>query len=168
MGWMPEQPWFNAEVGRTEGDLRAFLAGVGAGVLVEEVVQDTYVALWQQGLPADGRTLPWLKGVAKHKLVDALRARGTSTRRIELVETLSVDPTSDDEDDHREPLALRHCLELLPAQFRSLVDAFYRDAQTSEAIARQLGTSAVAVRKQLMRVRRILSACIRQRLAVPA
>lgn len=168
MGHMPEQSWFEDEVGKTEGDLRAFLAGLGAGSHLEEVVQDTYVVLWQQGPRADGRTLPWLKGVAKHKLVDVLRARSASSRRIELVEMLSADPASDEEDDQRESVALQRCLELLPTQFRKLVDAFYRDAQTSEVIAKLLGISAVAVRKQLMRVRRILATCIRQRLTTPS
>lgn len=166
---MHDHHWFESEAAKTADDLRGFLAGIGAGEYLEEVVQDTYVALWRQGPALDGRTLPWLKGVAKHKLVDALRSRTAGSRRIELVEALSADAADDDGDDDegvQRTAALRQCLDHLPQRLRHLVDAFYYEARTSEAIARTLGTSQVAVRKQMMRIRRILADCVRQRLAV--
>lgn len=165
---MHDHHWFESEVAKTADDLRAFLAGLGAGQYLEEAVQDTYVALWHHGPLADDRTLPWLKGVAKHKLIDALRSRAAGSRRIELVEALSADePDDEPEEDLRRSAALRQCLDLLPDRLRRLVDAFYFEDRTSEAIARALGISHVAVRKQMMRIRRILADCVRQRLVVP-
>jgi RNA polymerase sigma-70 factor, ECF subfamily len=165
MDCVSDHAWFENEVAKTADDLRAFIAGLGAGAYLDEVLQDAFVALWRQGPPADGRTLPWLKGVAKHKLVDALRARSADARRLELVEVLGADPTVEDDDDRLRTEAMRHCLGRLPEKLRDLVQAFYREARTSDVIARTLGVSAVAVRKQLMRVRRMLSECVRQHLA---
>jgi len=117
----------------------------------EDVVQETLLAihLKRQSWDEDAPFSPWLRAIARHKMIDALRRRG---RRIELPLDDFAEILGGDES---EPSMLvadvdRH-LECLPAGQRNVVRAIAVDgASISEAAAR-LSMTKGAVRVALHR-----------------
>jgi len=160
---------FSALIVATEGPLRAYIAGMGVGrALVDDIAQEAYLAVWRQGLPAEVDRLRWLKGIARHKAVDALRAQGG--RRRQLVEAMACAGDAEDEPaaDGERLTALRACLARLAGADRGLIDACYRDDRSSDEVAASMGLTGSAVRKRLIRLRDALAACVQRRLQAGA
>jgi len=155
---------FEAVVLATEGALRSYIAGMGVGRHgVDDIAQETYLAVWERGLPEGIEPLRWLKGIARKKAIDQLRA--TSPRRRILAELVATAATEGDSDDQPALGALRRCLEqLLPAD-HDLLRRHYQDEESGDVIARARGVDGSTVRKQLMRLREALEKCITRRLA---
>ena len=61
--------------------------------------------------------------------------------------------------------ALRDCLEALPEKSRLLIDGRYFDEWNASILADKFEMSATAVRLALMRIRRQLNNCIKERLS---
>jgi RNA polymerase sigma-70 factor (ECF subfamily) len=77
---------------------RAAFRRLGDRQLAEEVLQDTYVALWNRAElfdPAAGSLLAWLSTIARNRAVDRLRALG---RRPAAVPLSAVLPTDEGDD----------------------------------------------------------------------
>jgi RNA polymerase sigma-70 factor (ECF subfamily) len=77
---------------------RAAFRRLGDRQLAEEVLQDTYVALWNRAElfdPAAGSLLAWLSTIARNRAVDRLRALG---RRPAAVPLSAVLPTEEGDD----------------------------------------------------------------------
>lgn len=125
---------------------------------VEDVVQETLLALhlkrntWDPSQPLG----PWVRAIARHKMIDALRRRG---RRIQVpidsvLETLSVEEDSsgvDRQDAERLVNALR-------GRQRDVVRAVSLDGQSIREVAERLNMKEVAVRVALHRGLKALSA----------
>jgi len=60
--------------------------------------------------------------------------------------------------------ALRECIDRLAPKSRRVLDEHYFQHQTLESIGRRRGRSGGAVRMMLLRVRRVLGKCIREKL----
>jgi RNA polymerase sigma-70 factor (ECF subfamily) len=161
---------FSALIVATEGPLRAYIAGMGVGrALVDDIAQEAYLAVWRQGLPAEVDRLRWLKGIARHKAVDALRTQGG--RRRQLVEAMAGSADGDEAEDAADGerlTALRACLARLAGADRGLIDACYRDDRSSDEVAASMGLTGSAVRKRLIRLRDALAACVQRRLQAGA
>src|SRR5512144_1547687 len=85
---------YDRHVNVVHGSVVRFLGDVSAA---EEVVQETYLALWQRAPQYDrgaGSVLGWTLGIARNKSIDRLRAAG---RRPRTVASWGRGP--DDEDD---------------------------------------------------------------------
>jgi RNA polymerase sigma-70 factor (ECF subfamily) len=117
----------------------------------EDVVQETLLAihLKRQSWDEDAPFGPWLRAIARHKLIDALRRRG---RRV----SLPVDDFSEVlADGGAEPDMLaadisRHLEDLPPGQ-RNIVRAIAVDGATIAEAAARLSMSNGAVRVALHR-----------------
>ncbi len=137
---------------------RRGLAGAGmADTDAEDVVQETLLAihLKRQSWDEDAPFGPWLRAIARHKMIDALRKRG---RRI----TLPVDDFSEvltdgsgepnmlaaDVERHLEvlPLGQRTIVRAIAVEGASIADAAARFSMTSGAVrvALHRGLSALA------------------------
>ena len=132
----------------------------------QDVVQEVFLAVargqadFERQRPGSFRG--WIRGITRHKLLDHLRRRqrqpeaagGTEAhRRIQDVPELASDPG----DEAAEVSALyRQALEIIRASFEEKTwAAFWRvavDGQPTDAVARELGMSAVAVRIAKSRV----------------
>lgn len=136
--------------------LRAFagrsLARAGVSTAdAEDVVQDTLLALHlkRQTWDENGPLSPWLFGIARHKIIDALRRRG---RRIEI----SIDDFAEllaSPDSSRESVVAdvsRH-LDSLPAGQRKVVHCIAVDGASIDEAAARLSMSNGAVRVALHR-----------------
>lgn len=129
------------------------LADYGAA---EEVVQETFLKLWQRPtsyVPERGQLLSWLLGVAHHRAVDRLRRRRLELRhsadgRLALGVGSSVDP----EDELLKSIrgeAIRQALERLPVAQREAVLLAYMRGMTQVEIARALGEPLGTVKTRL-------------------
>jgi RNA polymerase sigma-70 factor, ECF subfamily len=122
----------------------------------EEVVQETFLKLWQRPssyLPERGPLLSWLLGVAHHRAVDRLRRRRLELRhtaegRPEHDRDSSVDP----EDELIKSVrgqAIQRALERLPVAQREAVLLAYMRGMTQVEIARALGEPLGTVKTRL-------------------
>lgn len=125
----------------------------GLGVTeAEDVVQETLLALhlkrqtWDDTQPIG----PWLRAIARNKLVDALRRRGRRGAEVDIdafSEVLAA-PVSDDSGIHRD--IARHLQALAPGQ-RRVVQAIAVDGISIREAAQRLTMTEGAVRVALHR-----------------
>jgi len=135
-----------------------------AGLDPEDVVQEVLLALhlkrntWVVGTPV----APWVAAIARNKIVDSLRRRGT---RIEVplddvLETL----WTDDAENEDQALDLERALGRLNERQRDIVRAVSLEGHTAQEVAKRLQMTEGAVRVTLHRSLRALAAAFR---AVP-
>jgi RNA polymerase sigma-70 factor, ECF subfamily len=132
--------------------------------LADELTQDVFVAAWSSASrfdPERGALGGWLIGIARHKVVDALRRRERATARIERAGALADAPSTTTEIDRlAERLALGECLRLLRPEARQAVELAFWSDLTHEQIAartgRPLGTVKAQIRRSLAAMRRHL------------
>jgi RNA polymerase sigma-70 factor, ECF subfamily len=162
---------------------RAAFRRLGDRQLAEEVLQDTYLALWNRAElfdPSAGSLLAWLSTIARNRAIDRLRALGRRPSALPL--SAMVDDDADDWSMDRalargdlvgggltetDPVvvadraALRGeigaALERIPADERQVLElAYYHDLSQSEIATRlgwPLGTVKTRTRRALLRLR---------------
>lgn len=130
--------------------------------LVDEVVQDTFVAVWQSVRRWDGRgeVAAWIWGIGIRRLVDALRR--TRPPAEELTEFADVEISAEE----HVLLAVQYgdvgaALTGLSPELRAVVQATVLDGLTTREAARLLGIPPGTVKTRMMRAR----AQLRERLA---
>lgn len=127
----------------------------------EDVVQETLLAMhlkrdtWDDSQPIE----PWLRAIARHKLVDHLRRRGfTDHVDIEVyAEMLQAPPTGEEGG----TLDAARLLATLPARQRDIVSGISIEGRTAREVAGRLGMSEGAVRVALHRALKALSVAYR-------
>ncbi|OJF14569.1 RNA polymerase subunit sigma-24 [Couchioplanes caeruleus subsp. caeruleus] len=127
-----------------------------AGV-VNEVVQDTFVAVWRGAARyrADGSVPAWIWGIGVRRLIDQFRAQKPAT--VPLVEEMSVEPSAEEQ----VLLGLEHsdlaaALQEINPELRAVVRATILDGLTAKEAARLLGIPVGTVKTRLMRARAAL------------
>ena len=121
----------------------------------EDLTSETFLAAARnvKGKPEDEVTVPWLVGVARHKLVDHWR-RVARTERV-LVEVAAENPTIDEPwDAHVEGLRAAEVLEDLGAHHRAALTLRYVDGLPVREVASALGRTEHATEALLVRARR--------------
>ena len=128
--------------------------------IVDEVVQDTFVAAWQGARRYDGRgeVAAWLWGIAIRRLVDALRRQPrTMTLVGDMGEGVGTVPSAEDAVltgvEHGD---LAGALNRLSPELRAVVQATVLDGLTTREAARLLGIPAGTVKTRMMRARAVL------------
>jgi len=135
-----------------------------AGLDPEDVVQEVLLALhlkrntWIAGTPV----APWVAAIARNKIVDALRRRGSRTQvpLDDVLETLWTDDAEDEGQAHD----LDRALQSLNERQRDVVRAVSLEGHTAREVATRLQMTEGAVRVTLHRSLRALAAAFR---AVP-
>jgi RNA polymerase sigma-70 factor (ECF subfamily) len=127
----------------------------GVQSITEDLVQETYLAA-VKALGSDGHAevnLPWLIGVARHKIVDHFRAREREQRRLTLVagDQAAIDVARGSGKAARE--RAMHALDLVPAAQRAALVLRYLDDLPVPEVARVLGKSVHATESLLARGR---------------
>lgn len=141
---------------------RGFAAGSSGGAEVEDVVQETLLAIhlkrhtWRVGEPLG----PWIGAIARHKVIDAMRRRG---RRAEVpIDGLIEEPeaeTSERDQDRRD--ADRLIANLNPRQ-QDIVRSISLQGRTVRETADRLEMTEVAVRVSLHRALKALATLYRK------
>jgi len=124
----------------------------------EDIVQETLIAIHtkRHTWDADQPVGPWLHGVARHKLVDALRKR-TGHDHLAIDEFSEVIPAPATEGQLAGSDILR-MVSSLPARQASIVQAIFVEGQRTADVAGALSMSEGAVRVALHRALRTLAA----------
>lgn len=137
---------------------RRGLARAGrSGDDAEDIVQETLLAIhlkrhtWNEALPL----MPWVRAIAHHKLVDAMRRRGFRTHLPieDFEDTLGADATPS-------PAWSSECevlLSRLPERQRQIVQAMSIEGHSARDIGVRLGMSEGAVRVALHRALKALA-----------
>ena len=166
---------------------RAAFRRLGDRQLAEEVVQDTWLTLWDRAElfdPAAGSLVAWLSTIARNRAVDRLRALGRRPDALPLSAVFAADAGDDralansqllmSDAVARDPqlvldeLVLRdtvlHALADIPGDERQVLElAYYGDLtqpEIAERLGWPLGTVKTRTRRALLRLRSNLAASL--------
>lgn len=174
------EAFFELVIRENERGLRAFLtACVHDSNDADELFQEVFLAAWSR-LDRYDTARPfghWLRGVARHKVLEYYRNAATQRRHVRPLPPEAVTAISDAFEHltvgRAEGFgdcmkALHECLAALPARDAELVRQLYHQEQTCGAAAARLGDTAEAVKKRIQRIRRQLRDCITAKLGPEA
>lgn len=128
-----------------------------------ECTQDVFVSAWrsrEQYSASQGRLIAWMMGIAKFRVVDALRARARTPVPV-ADPTMETEPVSTYGDDHlADRLLINHAIGTLEPRARGVIELAYFSALTHSEIVNQtglpLGTVKSDIRRGLQRMREVL------------
>ena len=153
-----------------EQSLRVFLRSLlFSHEEVREVMQETAAVLWRKFDPGMDQAAfcRWAFGVAR---MEALafrrdRARDRHVFGEDVFELVAQTVAQQSESLEAERRTLDRCLQKLPERQRQLMQAAYAPGVRIDQLAHQLGHSAMALYKNLHRIRLALMDCTRRELA---
>jgi RNA polymerase sigma-70 factor, ECF subfamily len=123
--------------------------------LVEEVVQDTFLAVWKgaRRYKGQGEVPAWIWGIGIRRLIDRLRRH----RTMRLFDLLAHEPSAEDQ----VLLGIEHgdlagALDRLSPELRAVLQATALDGLTMREAGHALGIPSGTVKTRLMRARREL------------
>ena len=136
-------PWLVHRLGRRFADPE----------VVDEVVQDTFVAIWKKPSAYDerGEIAAWIWGIGIRRLIDKLRRRRTP---LVISTQEPIEPSAEE----RVLLAVEYgdlagALNRLSPELRAVVQATVVDGLTSREAGKLLGIPAGTVKTRMMRAR---------------
>jgi RNA polymerase sigma-70 factor (ECF subfamily) len=124
--------------------------------VVDEAVQDTFVAVWKGAGRWDGRGEPaaWIWGIAIRRLIGVLRTRGRWSRAAAEVTESEIMVAAEDQvlvgGEHGD---LAGALRDLSPELRAVVQATVLDGLTSREAGHLLGIPSGTVKTRMMRAR---------------
>lgn len=137
-------PWLILRLSRRCGD----------GALVDEVVQDTFLAVWRkpESFRGTGSVPAWIWGIGVRRLIDHLRRSGRAARRVDAF--AGVDSSAEEQ----VLLGVEYgdlagALNRLSPELRAVVQATVLDGLTTREAAKLLGIPAGTVKTRLMRAK---------------
>jgi RNA polymerase sigma-70 factor, ECF subfamily len=142
-------PWLLLRLGRRCGDHG----------LVDEVLQDTFVAVWRRpgGWSGDGEVAAWLWGIAARRMVDGFRRRPALTTPLPDNEALGVGRSAEEEAlSGGEYGDVSTAMGRLPDDLRAALRATVVDGLTTAEAAQRLGIPAGTVKTRVMRAKAVL------------
>ena len=130
----------------------------------EDLAQETFVSAWKQlaELREPAKLRPWLCSIARFLISKEFRRQGRepdhAAESLEAVdEWVSPEPLPPDQViSDEEKAILWRSLERIPEIYREPLVLFYREHQSIEAVAKDLGLSEDAVKQRLSRGRKLL------------
>ena len=141
---------------------RAAVSRTRTSVDAEDVVQETLIAIhlkrhtWIETEPIG----PWIRAIARHKLIDALRRQGRHVH-VPVEDFEDVLAAEDSGPDFARRDVQRH-LALLPARQREVLQAIALDGHSTSSTAAQLKMTEGAVRVALHRAVATLAAILKR------
>jgi RNA polymerase sigma-70 factor (ECF subfamily) len=130
--------------------------------VAEEVLQETYVNVWQKAerfSPEAGDPMAWLTTIARNRAIDRIRSERidrASTTDETILERL-VAPSSGDPVMHE---ALRRCLDGLDEEARTCMILAYCSGYSREELAERFGRPVGTIKTLLFRSTRLLRECL--------
>jgi RNA polymerase sigma-70 factor (ECF subfamily) len=171
-----DRDWFLEQVRREQTRLRAYTRSLGVRAeSVDDIAQDALIIALQKLNEFDrsGDFGAWIRQIAKRLVANERRKESRRQRLLSehvtdlLLEMGDAEITSIGRQVRKEELAaLRDCLAELPARGREILSLRYLEGISPGAIASQLGQPSNRVRQTLLRLRRVLAACIERRLGM--
>lgn len=145
-------------------------------VVADEVAQEVFVQLFRSisTFRGDSSLRTWILAVTRNQIRVYLRNESRRKQRSATLvspELLEAEQAIGDpdpfllEDAQLERTALQSCIEKLAERPRRIVEDFYFNGQSAEALAAERQQTAAAIRMLLMRVRKRLGECIRSQVS---
>jgi RNA polymerase sigma-70 factor, ECF subfamily len=132
---------------------------LGDRAAAEDLTQETFAAVViaaRSGRP-EALTMPWVMGVARHKLVDHHRRAARDQRRLERAWAQSSDSVDLDPLDGADPARVLEMMRSLSPEHRLVLILKYVDGLAVQEIATTLNRSQHATNSLLSRARRALA-----------
>jgi RNA polymerase sigma-70 factor (ECF subfamily) len=150
----PQQHPLLALYDRALPEVYGYLLGrCGSTVLAEDLTSETFlaaVAATHSGEPP--LTVPWLIGIARHKLVDHWRAKAREQSRLSVI-TEAVDDGADPWETELDALLAQQTLADLSPIHRAALVLRYLDDLTVPQVAAELGRTRHATEALISRAR---------------
>lgn len=153
---------------RLSRHLRAYykgkLARIGRGAAeAEDLVQEALMAIHLKRHTYDPRELltPWAHAIARYKLIDFLRRTRTSLVDVP-IEEADMMKAHDDNIDAESTLDLKRLMQRLPEKMRCSIEAVKLEGQSIAEAADRCGISESAVKVNIHRGLKTLTALIAQ------
>jgi RNA polymerase sigma-70 factor, ECF subfamily len=129
-------------------------ARCGQVLLAEDLTAETFLAAVDavRRTPPAAVSIPWIIGVARHKLVDHWRRQARDERRLRQM-AASEPPAEDPWEAHLEADVALETLHALPPQYRAALTLRYLDDLPVAQVASLLGRSLHATEALLVRAR---------------
>ena len=135
----------------------------------EEVMQDTFVQIWERAVTFDaalGTPMSWALRIARNRAIDRLRSRQRRARAMDEFENvLAIEsPAAPAQGElHQDELAgVRSALDGLPADQRQAIElAFFRGwshGEIAESLQQPLGTVKARIRRGMLKLKDTLQA----------
>ena len=165
----PKQQQFLRLFMANEAAVRAFVRSLVPTLDdANDVMQEVAIVLWEKFAEYENSEdfRRWAFGVAKFKVLSWQRDRGRDRHvfGLEATELLAAETERHSERLEAQRAALQDCVQKLPREQRELVQAAYAPGARIEALAGQLGGTAMSLYKKLHRIRLALSECVRRAL----
>lgn len=153
----------------SQTSLRAMiLASLGNHADCQDVLQKTNLVIWKKASEYDPERefLAWAFGIARFEVLAFIRDRQRERLmfREDVAELLAAVVEAQAESISHRQMALRDCLRELPAQSRKLLDFKYVRGNTTQQISEETGRSIDGVKSVLLRIRKLLGDCVKQRI----
>jgi RNA polymerase sigma-70 factor (ECF subfamily) len=149
--------------------VRACLAGhLSSAHAVEDLAQETFIAAYEHlgEFDLDQDFGPWIKGIARNKLLMHLRRTYQHGAAIEKLKAKAAGEMFEEVsrlqsgDDGEAVDRLRQCFERLPQRIMGVLRARYYERESVTAIAGRHRTTVNAISSLLFRGRKELQACM--------
>lgn len=163
-----------------QAEIYRYLRYLGAdSLLAEELVQETLLAAFNGSAKGElaewtpGRRAAWLRGVARNLWLIHLRRKSRRketpdtdlvVRKVEESEQVWTGIFLRDNDGFDYLEALRGCMESLNARQRDVIQGFYADGKSREALAGDVGMTVDGIKTLLRRVRAALAECVQSKI----
>ena len=138
----------------------------GDRALAEDLTQETFASLITavRDGRAETQSMPWLMGVARHKLIDHYRSSAREQRRAELAWSEGADHEDGQlcELENVDPALVVELLKGLSPPHRLVLVLKYLDELSVEQIAAEMGRSEHATESLLARARHALARSYRE------
>jgi len=167
----PKHEEFMALFVRHEPTIHSFLTSLLANLDDAEVVmQETSMAMWRKFEQFEAGTSfrNWAFQIARFEAMNFRRKRQRDRHFFsdDLVRLLADEAAQHAAQLEEERRVLAHCVAKLEPRDRGVLSGCYREKSTMKAYAESVGRTPNAVRKQLAKIRAVLSLCVRRTLGL--
>lgn len=161
------QALFVKHAATLRGFVVALLGDFGS---VDDVLHETFLTVSSKAgeFTMGSNFVAWAKSIARYKVLEARRGRwrevpGFSEEALDAL--CAAEPEEETNPMEQRLAALSNCIEALPSQSRRAIELRYRQAHSTEEVARILGWTPSSLYVMLCRARTALRACVEGKLA---
>lgn len=134
----------------------------------DELYQQACLTMWEkwsEGIVPD-HFGAWARAIIRNHWRNFLRQRKRSPGLLtdELLESIEARSQLTDRFSKEKMFAMERCIDALPAEYQTVINAYYQHGVTVEKVARRLDRPVQGLYKLLQRIRKRIMECVQLRL----